>query len=70
MNVQHHEWGGAMNRDVLEQVRNLIDEKIADPTRIAVFGGSYLPQLPEKRCNDAMKADDLAAERAFLFTIS
>jgi dipeptidyl aminopeptidase/acylaminoacyl peptidase len=39
MNVQHHEWGGAMHRGVLEQVRNLIDEKIADPTRIAVFGG-------------------------------
>jgi dipeptidyl aminopeptidase/acylaminoacyl peptidase len=41
MNAQHHEWGGAMNRDVLEQVRYLIDKKIADPRRIAVFGGSY-----------------------------
>jgi dipeptidyl aminopeptidase/acylaminoacyl peptidase len=41
MNAQHHEWGGAMNRDVLEQVRYLIDEKIADPERLAVFGGSY-----------------------------
>jgi dipeptidyl aminopeptidase/acylaminoacyl peptidase len=41
MNAQHHEWGGAMNRDVLEQVRYLIDKKIADPQRIAVFGGSY-----------------------------
>jgi dipeptidyl aminopeptidase/acylaminoacyl peptidase len=41
MNAQHHEWGGAMNRDVLEQVRYLIDKKIADPKRIAVFGGSY-----------------------------
>lgn len=41
MNAQHHEWGGAMNRDVLEQVKYLIDKKIADPKRIAVFGGSY-----------------------------
>jgi dipeptidyl aminopeptidase/acylaminoacyl peptidase len=41
MNAQHHEWGGAMNRDVLEQVQYLIDKKIADPKRIAVFGGSY-----------------------------
>ena len=41
MNAQHHEWGGAMNRDVIEQVRYLIDKKIADPKRIAVFGGSY-----------------------------
>jgi dipeptidyl aminopeptidase/acylaminoacyl peptidase len=41
MNAQHHEWGGAMNRDVLEQVQYLIDRKIADPKHIAVFGGSY-----------------------------
>ena len=41
MNAQHHEWGGAMNRDVLEQVQYLIDKKIADPRRTAVFGGSY-----------------------------
>jgi dipeptidyl aminopeptidase/acylaminoacyl peptidase len=41
MNAQHHEWGGAMNRDVLEQVRYLVDKKIADPKRMAVFGGSY-----------------------------
>jgi dipeptidyl aminopeptidase/acylaminoacyl peptidase len=41
MNAQHHEWGGAMNRDILEQVQYLIDRKIADPKRIAVFGGSY-----------------------------
>lgn len=41
MNAQHHEWGGAMNRDVLEQVRYLVDKKIADPKHMAVFGGSY-----------------------------
>jgi dipeptidyl aminopeptidase/acylaminoacyl peptidase len=41
MNAQHHEWGGAMNRDVLEQVQYLVDKKIADPKRMAIFGGSY-----------------------------
>ena len=41
MNAQHHEWGGAMNRDVIEQVHYLVDKKIADPKRLAVFGGSY-----------------------------
>jgi dipeptidyl aminopeptidase/acylaminoacyl peptidase len=41
MNAQQHEWGGAMHRDVLEQVQYLVDHKIADPRRLAVFGGSY-----------------------------
>jgi dipeptidyl aminopeptidase/acylaminoacyl peptidase len=41
MNAQHHQWGRAMNRDVLEQMRYLIKEHIADPKHIAVFGGSY-----------------------------
>ena len=41
MNAQRHEWGGAMNRDVIEQVRYLVDHKIADSRRVAVFGGSY-----------------------------
>lgn len=41
MNAERHEWGGAMHRDVLEQVRYLVDRKIADPKRLAVFGGSY-----------------------------
>jgi dipeptidyl aminopeptidase/acylaminoacyl peptidase len=41
INAEKHEWGGAMNRDVVEQVHSLIDQKIADPKRIAIFGGSY-----------------------------
>ncbi|HZP88531.1 MAG TPA: prolyl oligopeptidase family serine peptidase [Burkholderiales bacterium] len=41
INAEKHEWGGAMNRDVIEQVHNLVDKKIADPKRLAIFGGSY-----------------------------
>jgi dipeptidyl aminopeptidase/acylaminoacyl peptidase len=41
MNAQQHEWGGAMHRDVMEQVQYLVDHRIADPKRLAVFGGSY-----------------------------
>ncbi|MGH8189613.1 MAG: alpha/beta fold hydrolase, partial [Steroidobacteraceae bacterium] len=41
MNAQRHEWGGAMNRDVIEQVQSLVKQGIADPKRLAVFGGSY-----------------------------
>jgi len=41
INAQRHEWGGAMNRDVIEQVRYLVKQGIADPNRMAVFGGSY-----------------------------
>jgi dipeptidyl aminopeptidase/acylaminoacyl peptidase len=41
MDAQNGEWGGAMNRDVIEQVQYLVDNKMADPARLAVFGGSY-----------------------------
>jgi len=41
MNAQRHEWGGAMNRDVVEQVQSLVKRRIADPKRLGVFGGSY-----------------------------
>jgi dipeptidyl aminopeptidase/acylaminoacyl peptidase len=41
MNAQRHEWGGAMNRDVIEQVQSLVERGIADPKRLAIFGGSY-----------------------------
>jgi dipeptidyl aminopeptidase/acylaminoacyl peptidase len=41
MNAQRHEWGGAMNRDVVEQVRALVERRIADPKRLGVLGGSY-----------------------------
>ena len=35
------EWGGAMQDDVTDGVRWLIAEGIADPRRIAIYGGSY-----------------------------
>jgi dipeptidyl aminopeptidase/acylaminoacyl peptidase len=41
MNAQRHEWGGAMNRDVIEQVQALVARRIADPKRLGVLGGSY-----------------------------
>ncbi|HEY1706961.1 MAG TPA: alpha/beta fold hydrolase [Rhizomicrobium sp.] len=41
LNAQQGEWGGAMNRDVDEQVEHLIADKVADPKEIAVLGGSY-----------------------------
>ncbi len=41
MDAQNGEWGGAMHRDVIEQVQYLVDNKMADPARLGVFGGSY-----------------------------
>lgn len=35
------EWGGAMQDDVTDGVKHLIDEGIADPDRICIVGGSY-----------------------------
>ncbi|MDG5765879.1 S9 family peptidase [Balneolales bacterium ANBcel1] len=42
LNAGNREWGtGAMQHDITDGVRYLIDEGIADPDRIAIFGGSY-----------------------------
>ena len=41
LSAQQGEWGGKMNRDVDEQVERLIADKVADPDKIAVLGGSY-----------------------------
>lgn len=41
MNGQTREWGGKMHQDVLDQVDWAIAEKIADPNRVAIMGGSY-----------------------------
>jgi len=41
MNGQIREWGGRMHQDILDQVDWAIAEKIADPARIAIMGGSY-----------------------------
>ena len=42
LNAGNHEWGtGAMQNDITDGVRYLIDQGIADPKRIGIFGGSY-----------------------------
>lgn len=41
MNAGDREWGGAMQQDLVDAVHWAIEEGIADPERIAVFGGSY-----------------------------
>lgn len=35
------EWGGKMQDDLTDGVKWAIEQKIADPTRIAIYGGSY-----------------------------
>lgn len=42
LNAGNREWGiGAMQHDVTDAVHYLIDEGIADPEKVAIFGGSY-----------------------------
>ena len=41
LNAGNHEWGGKMQDDLVDGVRWAIDQRIADPSRIAIFGGSY-----------------------------
>ncbi|MEO0520783.1 MAG: S9 family peptidase [Cyanobacteria bacterium P01_A01_bin.116] len=42
LNAGNQEWGtGAMQHDITDGVQYLIDEGIADPERIGIFGGSY-----------------------------
>ncbi len=42
LNAGNEEWGtGAMQHDVTDGVRYLIDEGITDSTRVGIFGGSY-----------------------------
>lgn len=42
LNAGNMEWGtGAMQHDLTDGVRHLIDEGIADPERVGIFGGSY-----------------------------
>jgi len=41
-NAGNNEWGiGAMQHDVTDAVKWLIDEGVADPARVGIFGGSY-----------------------------
>ncbi len=42
LNAGNNEWGtGAMQHDLSDGVQYLIDQGIADPQRVAIFGGSY-----------------------------
>ncbi len=42
LNAGNDEWGtGAMQHDITDGVRYLIDQGIADPKRVAIMGGSY-----------------------------
>lgn len=42
LNAGNHQWGtGAMQHDITDGVQYLIDQGIADPERVGIFGGSY-----------------------------
>jgi dipeptidyl aminopeptidase/acylaminoacyl peptidase len=41
LNAADREWGGAMQDDITDGTRWLIDQGVADPGRICVMGGSY-----------------------------
>ncbi|MGD8320976.1 MAG: S9 family peptidase [Gemmatimonadota bacterium] len=41
LNAGDREWGGRMHDDLVDGVRWAIDEGIADPERVAIYGGSY-----------------------------
>jgi dienelactone hydrolase len=42
LNAGNGEWGtGAMQHDITDGVKYLIDQGIADPEQVAIFGGSY-----------------------------
>jgi len=42
LNAGNKQWGtGAMQHDISDGVKYLIDEGIADPKRVGIFGGSY-----------------------------
>jgi len=40
-NAGDREWGGKMQDDISDGVKWLIDSRVADPNRIAIYGGSY-----------------------------
>lgn len=41
LNAGDKEWGGKMHDDLIDAVRWAVDRHIADPKRIAIYGGSY-----------------------------
>lgn len=40
-NAAHREYNGRLQKDIAEGVQSAITEGIADPKRVAVFGGSF-----------------------------
>ncbi len=41
LNAQNLQWGNAMHLDVVDQVQWTIEQGLADPDKIGIFGGSY-----------------------------
>ncbi len=41
LNAGDREWGGRMHDDLLDAVEWAVKERIADPERVAIYGGSY-----------------------------
>jgi dipeptidyl aminopeptidase/acylaminoacyl peptidase len=41
VNAANLEWGGKMHDDLIDAVDWAIEQKIADPRRVAIYGGSY-----------------------------
>ena len=41
INAGNREWGARMHDDLLDAVKFAVDHKVADPSKIAIMGGSY-----------------------------
>lgn len=41
INASNRQWGGTMHDDLLDAVKWAVDNKIADPSKVAIYGGSY-----------------------------
>jgi dipeptidyl aminopeptidase/acylaminoacyl peptidase len=41
LNAGNREWGGKMHDDLVDAVRWAVDQGVADPARVAIYGGSY-----------------------------
>lgn len=41
INAGNQEWAGKMHDDLIDAVKWAVDEKIADPKKVAIMGGSY-----------------------------
>jgi dipeptidyl aminopeptidase/acylaminoacyl peptidase len=41
INAGDHEWAGKMHDDLLDAVKWAVAEKVADPAKVAIMGGSY-----------------------------